>query len=170
MAALGALGPVQSDVVQLAEDLVILQEAGGVRIEGQRAHRAPETPRVPGLVTHLRSMVTLVTSSHDGHKPHLQQPLVVDDLSAAVAGVVHKAALLLDADVVGVVMILDLVKLGPGGSWVGVRQELRLGILDLLLDLGHSGRHLDGHDGYYGILWSRMSGMSLMSLFNIALI
>ena len=112
-------------------------------------------------------------SSHDDHKPgtHLQQPLVVDDLSAAVAGVVHKAALLLDADVVGVVMILDLVKLGPRGSWVGVRQELRLGILDLLLDLGHSGRHLDCHvDGYYGILWSRMSGMSLVSLFNIALI
>ena len=54
MAALGALGPVQSDIVQLAEDLVILEEAARVRVEGHRAHRAPQTRRVPGLVTHLR--------------------------------------------------------------------------------------------------------------------
>ena len=94
----------------------------------------------------------------------------MDDLSTAVTSVVHQASLLLDADVVSVVMILDLVKMGPRGRRMGVRQELRLWILDLLLDLGHSGRHLDGHDGYYGILGSRMSGMSLMSLFNIALI
>ena len=79
----------------------------------------------------------------------------MDDLSAAVAGVVHEAALLLDADVVCVVMILDLVKLGPGRRRMGVRQELCLGVLDLLLDLGHSSRHLDCH-GYCGhcVLWN----------------
>ena len=32
VATLGALGPVQPDVVQLAEDLVILEETGGVRV------------------------------------------------------------------------------------------------------------------------------------------
>ena len=73
----------------------------------------------------------------------------MDDLSTAVASVVHQASLLLDADVVSVVMILDLVKMGPRGRRMGVRQELRLRILDLLLDLGHSGRHLDCH-GYCG--------------------
>ena len=54
MTTLGALGAVQPDVVQLAEHLVILEEAARVRVEGHRAHRAPQTRRVPGLVTHLR--------------------------------------------------------------------------------------------------------------------
>ena len=55
MAALGALGPVQPDIVQLAEDLVILEEAGGVAVERRSAHRAPETRRVPALVPDLAS-------------------------------------------------------------------------------------------------------------------
>ena len=74
---------------------------------------------------------------------HLEQPLVMDDLPAAVAVVVHEAALLLDADVVCVVMILYLVKLGPGRRRMGVRQELCLGVLDLLLDLGQGTRGIE---------------------------
>ena len=61
MPALGALGPVQPDVVQLAEDSVILEEAGGVRVKGHRAHRAPETRRVPGLVTNLGDQMSDVS-------------------------------------------------------------------------------------------------------------
>ena len=82
---------------------------------------------------------------------HLEQPLVMDDLPAAVAVVVHKAALLLDADVVGVhvVTLLELVVSGSGGRgvWqgVGMGQELRLGVLYFLLDLGHPCRHLYCH-------------------------
>ena len=85
-------------------------------VEGGVTHGAPEALRV----------VTLVSD--------LQQPLVVDHLAAAVAGVVHQPALLLDPHVV---LVLRLV--------LGV-MELRLGVLHLLLHLGHPGAHLYRHD------------------------
>ena len=67
--ALGALGPVQPDVVQLAEDLVILEEAGRVRVKGHRADRAPETRRVPRLVTHLGNVICQMCSDDDQDSP-----------------------------------------------------------------------------------------------------
>ena len=69
----------------------------------------------------------------------------MDGLSAAVAGVVHEATLLLYADVVRVVLVLDLVELVSRGRRMGMRHELCLGILNFFFDLGHSGRHLDCH-------------------------
>ena len=53
VAALGALGPVQPHVVNLAEDLVVLQETRGVTVEGGLTHGAPQTVGVPALVSDL---------------------------------------------------------------------------------------------------------------------
>ena len=53
VATLGALRPVEPHVVNLAEDLVVLQEAGGVTVEGVLTDRAPQTLRVPAFVSNL---------------------------------------------------------------------------------------------------------------------
>ena len=43
VATLGALRPVKSHVVNLAEDLVVLQETGGVTVEGVLTDRTSQT-------------------------------------------------------------------------------------------------------------------------------
>ena len=53
MTTFGAFGSVKSDVVHLAEDLVVLQEAGRVAVEGRMAAGAPQTLRVPAFITNL---------------------------------------------------------------------------------------------------------------------
>ena len=59
VATLGALGPVQPHVVNLAEDLVVLQETRGVAVQGVLTHRAPQTLRVPAFVSNLvRRIIT----------------------------------------------------------------------------------------------------------------
>ena len=87
-------------------------------VEGGVADGAAEAVGVPALVSHL------------------QQPLVVYHLAAAVADVVHQAALLLDPHcrLVGLLVLRVM--------------ELRLGVLHLLLHLGDPGAHLYSHDGH----------------------
>ena len=59
VATLGALRPVKSHVVNLAEDLVVLQETRGVAVLGVLTHRAPQTLRVPAFVSNLvRTIIT----------------------------------------------------------------------------------------------------------------
>ena len=59
MTTFGAFGSIKSDVVHLAEDLVVLQETGGVAVQGVLTHRAPQTLRVPAFVSNLvRRIIT----------------------------------------------------------------------------------------------------------------
>ena len=66
---------------------------------------------------------------------NLKKPLVVYDLTTAMAGVVHQSALLLDPHIVVVCRL-----------WLGV-MELWLGLLHLLLHLRHPCAHLYSHLG-----------------------